>query len=159
MGRRGGVPLRRLCDVPWTCCRVFHLRRTCRTCNVAGTYIETSLTRHPRRLVGGWVDLHWPKENLIKYFTIVTKTLTAKYLMKNSKRNYFQCQILNHFTLQLNSLWTNLLLWNRKLWQIIITLLSKFLRKAIMKRTKLKKFQSRKRLWKLLQAQTLLLLN
>ena len=40
--RREDVPLRRLGDVPLRRCWVFHLRRTC---DVAGTYRETSLRR------------------------------------------------------------------------------------------------------------------
>ena len=49
--RREDVPLRRLGDIPLRCRWVFHLRRTC---NVAGTYKETSLRRrHDVSLPGG----------------------------------------------------------------------------------------------------------
>ena len=51
MGRRGYLPLRRLAEVPLRRHWVFHLRRTC---DVAGTYKETSLRRrHDVSLSGG----------------------------------------------------------------------------------------------------------
>ena len=49
--RREDIPLGRLGDIPLRCCWVFHLRRTC---DVAGTYRETSfLRRHDVLLPGG----------------------------------------------------------------------------------------------------------
>ena len=49
--RREDVPLRRLGDVQLRRCWVFHLRRTC---DVTGTYRETSLRRsHDVLLLGG----------------------------------------------------------------------------------------------------------
>ena len=48
--RRGDVPLRRLGDFPTRSRWVFHLGRTC---NVAGTYRETSLRRHHDVLLPG----------------------------------------------------------------------------------------------------------
>ena len=47
--RHGGLPLRRLGDVPSTRSWVFHLRRTY---NVAGTYRDMSLQRHDVLLPG-----------------------------------------------------------------------------------------------------------
>ena len=48
--RRGDAPLRRLSDVPSRRCWVFHLRRTC---DVTGTYRETSLRRRQNVLMPG----------------------------------------------------------------------------------------------------------
>ena len=48
--RRGDAPLRRLGDVPSRRRWVFHLRRTC---DVAGTYRETSLRRRDDVLMPG----------------------------------------------------------------------------------------------------------
>ena len=46
----GGLPLRRLGDVPWRLSWVFHLRRTY---NVAGTYRDMSLQRRHDVLLPG----------------------------------------------------------------------------------------------------------
>ena len=63
--RREDVPLRRLGDVPLRRHWVFHLRRTC---DVAGTYKETSLRRcHDVFLPGG-------KESSILYFRSQNET-------------------------------------------------------------------------------------
>ena len=48
--RREDIPLRRLSDVPLRRRWVFHLRRTC---DVAGTYRETSPQRHDDVLLPG----------------------------------------------------------------------------------------------------------
>ena len=48
--RCGDLPLRRLGDAPVTRCWVFHLRRTC---DVTGTYRETSLRRRDDILMQG----------------------------------------------------------------------------------------------------------
>ena len=50
--RRGDAPLRRLGDVPSRRRWVFHLRRTC---DVAGTYRETSLRRRHNVLIPGGI--------------------------------------------------------------------------------------------------------
>ena len=51
--RRRDAPLRHLGDVPSRCCWVFHLRHTC---DVAGTYKETSLRRcHDVLMPGGFM--------------------------------------------------------------------------------------------------------
>ena len=53
--RRRDAPLRRFGDVPWRRCWVFHLRRTC---DVTGTYRETSLRRrHDVLMPGGKYDI------------------------------------------------------------------------------------------------------
>ena len=55
IGRCGGVPLRRLSDVPPRPRWVFHLRSTC---DVAGTYRETFLRRrHDVLLPGGYLPI------------------------------------------------------------------------------------------------------
>ena len=57
MGRSGYVPLRRLGDVPLRRRWVFHLRPTC---DVSGTYKETSLGhRHDVLLPGGIPLKQW----------------------------------------------------------------------------------------------------
>ena len=53
--RRGDAPLRRLRDVPSRRRWVFHLRRTC---DVAGTYRETSLRRRHDVLTPGGMYCH-----------------------------------------------------------------------------------------------------
>ena len=55
IGCREDVPLRRLGDVPPRRRWVFHLRRTC---DVAGTYRETSLGRCYDVLLPGWYRVH-----------------------------------------------------------------------------------------------------
>ena len=63
MGRRGYLPLRRLAEVPLRRHWVFHLRRTC---DVAGTYKETSLRRrHDVLLPGGTLDIYGQKEKIV----------------------------------------------------------------------------------------------
>ena len=52
LGRCEDVPLRRLSDVPLRRRWVFHLRRTC---DVTGTYRETSLRRHYDVLLPGGI--------------------------------------------------------------------------------------------------------
>ena len=60
--RRGDAPLRRLGDIPSRRRCVFHLRRTC---DVAGTYIETSLRRrHNVLMPGGLFDNNDPAKTL-----------------------------------------------------------------------------------------------
>ena len=54
--RRGDAPLRRLGDVPSRCCWVFHMRRTC---DVAGTYKETSLRRRHDIVMPGGFMVHF----------------------------------------------------------------------------------------------------
>ena len=58
--RRGDAPLRRLRDVPSRRRWVFHLSSTC---DVTGTYRETSL----RRLNAGWGVLSWRYISLVLY--------------------------------------------------------------------------------------------
>ena len=69
MGRRGYAPLRRLGEVPPRPRWVFHLRRTC---DVTGTYRETSLQRHH--------DVLLPVElSLMKiYFALKTSFLICR---------------------------------------------------------------------------------
>ena len=60
--RREDVPLRRLGDVPLRRRWVFHLRRTC---NVAGTYRETSLRRPHGVLLSGEMCAYLSKRQFL----------------------------------------------------------------------------------------------
>ena len=59
--RRDDVPLRRLGNVPLRRRRVFHLRRTC---DVTGTYRETSLRRRHDVFLPGGVSIKKPKNSV-----------------------------------------------------------------------------------------------
>ena len=59
------------------------------------------------------------------------------------KNSYFQCEVLNHATMYLNSLWANKLLWNKKI--EIITFYDKNLHKVSLKRLKLRNKFSKER--------------
>ena len=59
--RRGDVPLRRLSDVATRRRWVFHLGRTC---DVTGTYRETSLRRRHDVLLLGRLSVAVPSDNL-----------------------------------------------------------------------------------------------
>ena len=70
---RGDVPLRHLNDVPSRCRWVFHLRRTC---DVAGTYWETSLRRRH--------DVLLPGESLSLFFSLKSFSLQLNQMNVNT---------------------------------------------------------------------------
>ena len=79
--RREDVPLKRLGDVPLKRCWVFHLRRTC---DVTGTYRETSLRHRHDILFTGWVntvftDLQYPRNT--QHFAFAFETTDLHYLL------------------------------------------------------------------------------
>ena len=76
MGRGGYVPLRRLGDVPLRRHWVFHLRRTC---DVTGTYRETSLRRRH--------DVLLPGGNFLFYFDFCIK-FTLSTIISTMKKWY-----------------------------------------------------------------------
>ena len=84
--RREDVPLRRLGDVPLRRRWVFHLRRTC---DVTGTYRETSLRRRydvllPDELLGRWAS------NEAAFHQDINKIYLALVYLKTTRTQFVQ---------------------------------------------------------------------
>ena len=90
--RRGEAPLRRFGDVPPRRRWVFHLRRTC---DVTGTYRQTSLRRRYNVLLSGWnieskgtINLKLLTRKSMKYLQIFNIYIWKKFFQINHVSNY-----------------------------------------------------------------------
>ena len=93
MRRRGDAPLRRLSEVPLRRCWVFHLRRTC---DVAGTYRETSLRRcHNVLMSSGFNSAR--KRLSHRYFSVNLEKFSGKLFCRTPPRNHFSHDVVFFF--------------------------------------------------------------